>query len=291
MFKTRRFSLSLLLLSTVLSLWASYSPRVQASGAQTKADLKQFAALYAGEFDNYQEITDVRASAHPPIHLSIQRVNAPALGAYVFLLRAERMAKPFVRRLDSFQLNATQQIEMSSYGFASAEQAVAVEHDLGTLANMKPEQLRLLTTCPAIWQRAGTQFSGLCAANGEQPNALASLGLDELHLPEHADAGIGGHFRRCVVYDGEVTHISETGKRQKPFAITIHNQGQTVPLAGSNFVLQMTEDKDEEGQPAVKVGLWENGKELVSALAKASQMRFRFITEVVEVRLTKQKRD
>jgi hypothetical protein len=278
-------------LSTALLMWVSYPNGVQAGGAQSKADLKQFAALYEGEFDNYQEVTAVREQARPQVHLNIQRVTAPALGEYVFLVRAQRAGKPFVRRLDSFRLNAAQQIEAVSYSFASDEQALALERDLDTLANMKSEQLRPLIGCPTTWQRVGTQFSGLCAANGEQPSALASLTQDELHLPQHTDAVFGGHFRRCVLYEGEVTHISETGKRQKPFAMLIHNQGQSVPLTGSNFVLQMTEAKDKEGQAAVKVGLWEDGKELVSALAKASQVRFRFITEVVEVRLTKQKRD
>lgn len=291
MFITSRFFPTVLLLSTALLLWANDSNGVQASGAQSKADLKQFAALYEGEFDNYQEVMAVHAPARPQIHLNIQRIGAPNLGEYVFLVRAQRAGQPFVRRLDSFRLNAAQQIEALSYAFTNAEQALALERDLGATANLTPEQLRPLSGCPTTWQRTGTQFNGLCLANGEQPSALASLAQDELRLPEHTDADFGGHFRRCVMYDGEVTHISETGKRQKPFAITIHNQGQSVPLAGSNFVLQMTEAKDKEGQPAVKVGLWENGKELVSALAKASQVRFRFITEVVEVRLTKQKRD
>lgn len=295
MFTASRFSHWLLLLGTTSLVWASYPDAAHASRAQSKTDLKHFGALYEGEFDNYLESTaasaSVTASVRPQVHLNIQRINAPALGEHVFFVRAQRAGQLFVRRLDSFRLNATQQIEAASYAFASDEQALAAERDLSTLAQVKLEQLRPLPSCPALWQRSGDSFNGTCAANGEQPSAPALLTRDELHLPDQPDAGVGGRFRRCVFYDGEVTYISETGKRQKPFAMTIHNQGQSVPLAGSKFVLQMTETKDKEGQPAVKVGLWEDGKELVSALAKANQVRFRFITEVVEVRLTKQKRD
>lgn len=291
MFTASRLSHWLLLLGTTSLVWASYPGEAQASRAQSKTDLKHFGAFYEGEFDNYPESTATNASARPQVHLNIQRINAPALGEHVFFVRAQRAGQLFVRRLDSFRLTGTQQIEAASYAFASDEQALAAERDLSTLATVKPEQLRPLPSCPALWQRIGDSFNGTCAATGEQPSAPALLTRDELHLPDQPDAGVGGRFRRCMFYDGEVTYISETGKRQKPFAMTIHNQGQSVPLAGSKFVLQMTEAKDKEGQPAVKVGLWEDGKELVSALAKASQVRFRFITEVVEVRLTKQKHD
>ena len=290
MLSANRFVHSLWLFSAALLIWGIYPSAAQARGAQSKADLKQFATLYEGEFDNYLETTANGAQACPQVQLKIERVNASTLGEYVFWVRAQRTGQSFGRRLDSFRLNAAQQIEMVSYGFANEEQALAVERDLGTLATLKPEQLRSLPTCPTIWQRTGDRFTGTCTAVGEQPDALAWLSSDELRMPEQPDTSLAGRFRRCVFYDGEVTHISETGKRLKPFAITINNQGQLVPLAGSNFVLQMTEAKDEAGQPSVKVGLWENNKELVSALAKASQVRFRFITEVVEVRLTKQKR-
>lgn len=290
MFIASRVFRSFCLFGAVLWLWTNSSAGAQARGAQAKTDLKQFAALYEGEFDNYHDATSPREQARSQVHLKIERVNAPALGEHVFWVCAQRAGQTFGRRLDSFRLNAAQQIEMLSYVFSSEAQTLAAERDLGTLATLKPEQLRLLPTCPTIWQRAGDRFSGMCTAVGEQLDTLAWLASDELRLPEQPDNLVGGRFRRCVIYDGEVTHISETGKRLKPFAITIHNQGQSVSLAGSNFVLQMTEAKDKEGQPSVKVGLWENNKELVSALAKASQMRFRFITEVVEVRLTQQKR-
>lgn len=291
MLTASRLSYLFWLLSAALLTWAMYPSSAQARSTQSKSDLKQFVALYAGEYDNYQESTAAREQARAQVHLNIQLVNAPALGEHVFFVRAQRAGQPFSWRLDSFQLNAAQHIEAVSYAFISNEQALEAERDLGTLATVKPEQLRALPSCPTTWQRTGNRFSGACTAHGEQPAALALLAQDELLLPEQPGADFGGRFRRCVFYDGEVTYISETGKRRKPFAITIHNQGQSVPLAGSKFALQMTETRDKGGEPAVKVGLWEDGKELVAALAKARQVRFRFITEVVEVRLTKQKRD
>ncbi len=289
MFVARRFhSHSLLmLLLCYAAVPALMRGAEQNRNANPQAELRRLLRLYEGEFDNYQQAVSERTQPHAQVHLSIQKINAPALGAQVFFVRAQRAGQPSIQRLDSFRLNSAQQIETVSYAFNSDEQAMAAERDPGSLAAVKPAQLRLLPDCTTIWQRTGDRFSGACTAAN---SAVTMLAQAELLLPELPGDELGGRFRRCVFYDGEVTYISETGKRQPPFAITIHNQGQSVPLAGSNFALQMTEAKDKDGQSAVKVGLWENGKELVSALAKASQPRFRFITEVVEVRLTRQKR-
>jgi len=234
------------------------------------ADLTQFLAWFAGEFDNNQQVFVEReqkmpaAEIHEHIHSIFTKVDLPAFGPHVFYVQQYQdgdPAKLYRQRLYTFTADAAAgAIVLRILSFPDDKAVIDAHKTPSKLAGLTPASMRAMPGCDVHWRREGDAFigsmkAGACRipsrASGKTITVMDDLKLtaNEIWISDRAtdDSGaiVFGHpkgvphkLTRAVSYTCYTT-IKKAGAPEETSSadhyfifrgLQLHDQGQILPL-------------------------------------------------------------
>jgi hypothetical protein len=220
------FTVGLLLIAGVVQAQSNIKTTI------LRQDLEQLASLFAGEFDNFQQVYKERedkvTEVHEHIHSIFKRVNLPAFGKDVFYVLQYLdgdSTKIYRQRLYTFTTNDTENaIQLDIYSFVT-DSLYYYEHLYpNRLSALTPAQMTRTEGCAVFWKKTGDHFTGymkpgactfISKRSGKRVVITDSLLLskDELWIRDEAVDENGGYvfghkgkiphkLKRCRFYKG-----------------------------------------------------------------------------------------
>jgi hypothetical protein len=263
-------------------------------------DIAVFTSWLAGEFDNFQQISEQKenkvAAPHGRIHTIITPLVAPSVGTHVFLARESKLndvdtpgglhVYAVVRDKDVFVLKL--------FSFRDPAPVYAALKDPAARLEVALSQLQPLPGCDVTWRRdgdafAGTQAPGACRVPRWPTTGTPATLVNTYRLTE-------GEFwftAKATAEDGTVV-LSQPGDvpfkllRARSFVcwaalrktnseeydgwrnLVVHDQGQWVPIppdAGKSakYAFELSQLRYAQQRPVMKLAIYEAGKELAVA--------------------------
>lgn len=133
-----------------------------------EADLKQITAMFAGEFDNFQQVwkerEDKSLEVHEHIHSIFFPVKISAFGENVFYVKQYMDGNPqkiYRQRVYSFSINKQEQaIQLDIYSFPVDSLYYDSHLNPSKLAALMPSMMTMTQGCAVYWKREGEAFVG-----------------------------------------------------------------------------------------------------------------------------------
>jgi len=142
-------------------------PLPDASRPSAQFDVPRFLQLLAGEFDNFQQVSEQQenkvATPHGRVHTMITPLTAPSIGPHVFLARESQVNAPdIVGRAHLYDIRpAGDAIVLRLLAFADARAVVAALNDPAKAAAPLPvDTARPREGCDVTWRQDGESFIG-----------------------------------------------------------------------------------------------------------------------------------
>ncbi len=140
-------------------------------GTPAERDIMVIAEMFPGRYDNAnQNYFDVRRNLtedlrHPRVYATVDRIDLPAFGAYVFWVQATRGrdGEPYLRRIYALEVdNRANAVRMKMYIYDGPEHAALTDahSDLSKLDGLTPETALYEEGCDVLWRREPGQFNG-----------------------------------------------------------------------------------------------------------------------------------